>query len=93
MKTLFNFIQRDGICVRFATLLLGFAIVFANSCSKDNNSPKTSNTWSELGSLNANGQIICVSSDGINIYAAGSFTNSNGKPYVAKWNGDRKSVV
>jgi len=77
--------------MRFA--LLGLTIVFANSCSKDNNSPKTSNIWSELGILNASGQINSLCSDGINIYAAGSFTNSNGKPYVAKWNGSNWSEL
>ena len=47
--------------------------------------------WSELGGLNglaANSVIFSVCSDASgNIYAAGSFTNSSGKYYVAKYNG------
>ena len=50
---------------------------------------KTTNTWSELGGLNslaANSDILSVCSDAAgNIYAAGYFTNSSGKRYVAKW--------
>ncbi len=50
-------------------------------------------TWSELGGINAstfNGTygIQTLTTDvGGNVYAAGGFTNSNGKFYVAKWNG------
>jgi hypothetical protein len=48
-------------------------------------------TWEELGgtnSLNANGDILslCVDKFG-NLYAAGKFTNSSGKYYIAKFNG------
>lgn len=49
-------------------------------------------TWSELGkdstALNANYPIasLCCDSNG-NIYAAGSFQNSSGNAYVAKWDG------
>jgi len=47
-------------------------------------------SWSELGGTNAlaaNNEIqsICTDKSG-NVYAAGSFTNSSGKEYVAKWN-------
>ena len=47
--------------------------------------------WGELGgnnSLKADSTIMCVYKDGRgNIYTGGLFTNSNGKSYVAKWNG------
>jgi hypothetical protein len=48
--------------------------------------------WIELGSgvnaLNANGPINSVVTDNSgNVYAAGGFTNANGKYYVAMWNG------
>jgi hypothetical protein len=48
--------------------------------------------WSHLGSgtnaLNANNSIESIAIDPSgNVYAAGDFTNSNGKYYVAKWNG------
>ncbi len=51
------------------------------------------NNWSELGGTNNsmfNGSygIQTLTTDaGGNVYAAGYFTNSNGKYYVAKWNG------
>ncbi len=49
-------------------------------------------TWSELGTgtnaLNANATIFNTITDAAgNIYAAGNFTNTAGKLYVAKWNG------
>ncbi len=49
-------------------------------------------SWSELGTgvnaLNANGPFLSIVTDGSNnIYAAGYFTDNNGKQYVAKWNG------
>ena len=47
--------------------------------------------WSELGGLNglgANGTIYSMCKDAVgNIYAAGTFTNSSGNRYVAKYNG------
>ena len=50
---------------------------------------KTTNTWSELGGLNAlatNNTIFSICCDALgNIYAAGIFTNSFGKMFVAKW--------
>ena len=55
------------------------------------NTGPMSYTWEELGgtnSLNANGDILSICGDKAgNIYAAGSFTNANGKYYVAKYNG------
>jgi hypothetical protein len=59
-------------------------------------------SWSELGGLNGLGassgvnskEIISICSDGLgNIYAAGSFTNTSGKRYVAKWNGSSWSEL
>jgi Secretion system C-terminal sorting domain len=51
-------------------------------------SPATNN-WTELGgynSLSANGAILTLTVDPQgNLYAAGAFTNANGKYYVAKW--------
>jgi hypothetical protein len=56
--------------------------------------------WYELGgtvpgvSLNANFNIYSITSDALgNVYAAGSFTNSNGNPYVAKWDGVKWSEL
>ncbi|MBX3164875.1 MAG: T9SS type A sorting domain-containing protein [Bacteroidetes bacterium] len=54
-------------------------------------------SWYELGgqnALGANGSIfsLCVDSTG-NLYAAGNFKNSSGKPYVAKWNGSQWSQL
>ena len=51
---------------------------------------KSTGIWSELGgdnSLAANDNLgaLCADTSG-NIYAAGSFTNSKGKYYVARWN-------
>ena len=46
------------------------------------------NSWSELGgvnSLSANSEIYSILSLNGNIYAAGAFTNANGKQYVAKY--------
>jgi len=44
--------------------------------------------WRTVGSLNANGTIIKLASDGSgNLYATGAFTNGSGSYYVAKWNG------
>ncbi|MCX6351749.1 MAG: T9SS type A sorting domain-containing protein [Bacteroidetes bacterium] len=57
-----------------------------------------SQVWSELGkgtnALNANGSIytMCVDTKG-NIYVAGEFTNSKGRPYVAKWDGTKWSEL
>jgi hypothetical protein len=53
--------------------------------------------WSELGGTNSstfNGIINCLSinSSG-SIYAAGGFTNSNGKRYVAMWDGTNWSEL
>ena len=49
-------------------------------------------SWSELGganSLGANSAIYAINSDHIsNIYVAGYFTNSSGKEYVAKFDGN-----
>jgi len=48
-------------------------------------------SWSALGGtngLNANSSVLSVCADQAgNVYAAGSFTNSNGHQYVAKWDG------
>ena len=49
--------------------------------------------WTELGgngvnALNANNAIYAITQDAAgNIYAAGNFTDPNGRQYVAKWNG------
>ena len=52
---------------------------------------KSTGVWSELKGINAlaaNNQIedLCIDKSG-NIYAAGKFTNTKGKRYVAKWDG------
>ncbi len=49
-------------------------------------------TWSELGTgsnrLNINEAIFSITTDiAGNVYAAGDFTDSNGKAYVTKWDG------
>ena len=53
--------------------------------------------WTELGGLNslgANSIVETTCSDALgNIYAAGQFTNSSGKNYVAKWNGSSWSEL
>jgi hypothetical protein len=53
--------------------------------------------WNELGGSNSStfdNQVksICTDNDG-NIYAAGVFTNTSGKFYVAKWNGNTWSEL
>ncbi len=53
--------------------------------------------WNELGGSNSStfdNQVksICTDNDG-NIYAAGVFTNTSGKYYVAKWNGSTWSEL
>jgi Secretion system C-terminal sorting domain len=52
---------------------------------------KSTGQWTELGGVNALAanhviNAICIDKAG-NIYAAGNFTNVNGKGYVAKWDG------
>ena len=71
----------------FIPLILSASIAFAQNPG-----------WHELGSganaLNANDSILCVASDyNGNVYCAGAFTNSLGKHYVAKWDGNAWSEV
>src|SRR5436853_230395 len=60
-------------------------------------SPLYSQSWMELGGLNglaANNSIHLVCSDASgNIYTAGSFTNSSGNWYVAKYDGSTWSEL
>jgi hypothetical protein len=55
--------------------------------------------WTEVGgngatALNANNAIYSITQDAIgNIYAAGNFIDSNGRQYVAKWNGNTWSEL
>ena len=52
-------------------------------------------SWTDLGSSGSalsatTGAIMCMNIDTAdNIYVGGTFTNSNGKNYVAKWNGSK----
>ncbi len=56
---------------------------------------KVTGIWSELGgdnslAANDNFMALCADSSG-NIYASGSFTNSKGKYYVARWNSNNNT--
>src|SRR6478736_5329629 len=69
-----------------------FFLVFLNSIMLN------AQSWSELGAganaLNPNDAIQAMCSDASgNIYAAGRFTNTNGKYCVAKWNGSSWSEL
>jgi hypothetical protein len=75
---------------------------FTNTSGKRYVAKWNGSSWSELGGLNGLGassgvnskEIISICSDGLgNIYAAGSFTNTSGKRYVAKWNGSSWSEL
>ena len=73
-------------------LLLIFLNVFIYATK-----PLNAQVWGELGGLNAlaaNDHIYSICSDKYgNIYAAGNFKNSQGKRYVALWNGTNWSEL
>ena len=94
MKTNFYFNGGTGKFFRFMVISVLTTNLFLSSC-EDKNSPntETNSDWAEVGSLNANNTISCLCSDGTNIYAAGKFTNADGKHYVAKWNGSNWSTL
>src|SRR6185295_12685799 len=76
-------LQRSGM------LLLSALFLFCNLIKAQ--------SWSQLGVVNgvvADSYISSVCSDASgNIYAAGQFTNSSGKKYVAKYNGSSWSEL
>lgn len=78
----------------FSILILAFLSIAISGCKKDdgdnnnNNNNNNNGPWSELGVGYFNGSInsLCMDNQG-NLYAAGGFTNSSGKFFVAKWDG------
>jgi len=74
------------------TLLLLSMVLVLSSCKKNNDDNNNNNTgdphWKRigLGFFNASIFTLCFDPAG-NLYAGGGFTNSNGKYFVAKWDG------
>ena len=68
--------------------------VFTNASGYNYVAKWDGKSWSELGSLNANGFILGISVVTLgNVYACGRFTNADGYNYVAKWDGNTWSEL
>jgi len=75
-------------------MIMGMLLMLTNSCKKDDENTNPTNGWSALGGKQ---DIFGVSDMYVdksgNIYAVGSFKNSSGNYYVAKWDGSKWSEV
>ncbi len=80
-------------------ILTGMMMLFTMGCSSDDGGDPTSGNqtpvtgWSVLGNLDVNGVYDLYVDNNGHLFAAGAFTNSNGKRYVAKWDGSNWSEV
>ncbi len=77
---------------QLALVLAMTAVILISACTEEEKPSNNSNTWTELGNLNANDRINSICTDGINVYAAGNFTDNTGK-YVAKWDGSNWTAL
>ncbi|MDP4226957.1 MAG: two-component regulator propeller domain-containing protein, partial [Bacteroidota bacterium] len=81
----------------FTFFLMGIMpLLLTTGCSKsdDNGGSSSGNGWSALGNKDDLNNVfdIYVDKSGY-LYAVGDFKNSNGKRYVAKWDGSKWSEV
>ena len=75
-------------------ILIGITMLFTINCGKEDSNPTGSNNnptpttgWSVLGNLDVFGVHGLYLDKNGNLFAAGSFMNTSGKRYVAKWDG------